>query len=318
MGTAVGRNVIFGTVEESSYGGGGTPNRFNEINSETLEPSRDFIVSAGLGGLPGIRNLRRGSRRVASTKGGTGDVVMEVPTSGYGRWLKHSLGSVSGPTSGVQTHTLGDLVGKSMAIQKQLRDASGTVISPFMARGCKVQSVEWSNDVRGILIATHTIDFREMETSTAAATASYPTFEVFHYQQAVVSVGGSTVGLVSKVSTKLTNKQKVDREYLGSAGLKSEPFDEDFPTLEGTITAEFDTAATYYDRFASDTPATLDIEYVSASTKKFKITVAEMRLKGAAPKVGNAGPVVVDNPWEGFYSGSSDLTVLYTSPDSAP
>ncbi len=318
MGVALGRNIIFMTGEEGSYGGGGTLNRAHEIVSESLTPDRQYVVSEGLGGQPGLRNLRRTSRRVASTKSGGGDVVFEVPTSGFGRILKHALGGFSGPTGGVQTFTLGSLEGKSLVIQKQMRDSAGSVLEEFTAKGCKITSLAFSNDLRGILRSTVGVDFREMVTDVAAGSPAYPSFEVFHYQQSVIRVAGSTVAIVRSLGDiTLTNNLETDREYLGSGALKSEPVDNDYPTVTGTLSAEFDSAATFYDRFAGDTPFELQLEWVADSTKKIKWTVAEAKLSGTAPQIGDAGPVVNDWPFEGFNNGSSDLTITYTSPDTS-
>ena len=71
---------------------------------------------------------------------GGGSVTLEVATTGFGRLFKHLLGGTPVITgAGPYTHTypLGDLTGKSLCMQKVLRDTASTEIEAFNFHGCK-------------------------------------------------------------------------------------------------------------------------------------------------------------------------------------
>lgn len=324
---AVGSQIYFGTAPETAYGTPVTPNRWFEVLSESLERNNNVITSNGLRG--GTRNLRRGSRRVLSSRDATGDVVMEVPTTGFGRWINQLLGGTptvvqQGTTAAwLQTHTMGDLTGKSQTIQKQLRRADGTVAAPFTFHGAKVMSGGFSISVDQILQASFALDCEDVETATAAAAASYTNAKLFHFKQGALLVAGSLVTNGLSASVTITNPQKRNRYYLGSAGLKKEPVSNDFPTVTGTISAEFDTAATFYDRFAADSAAELILEFVgdviaTGFNETFRIRVPDVRFTGGTPTVGGPDVVVHDVPFEGQFDGTNPgTTITYMSTDTA-
>lgn len=311
---AIGTQVYFGTAEEAAYGTPVVVNRFYEILSEGLARDNNVITSNGLRG--GARNLRRGSRRVVASRAGSGTVTMEVPTTTFGRWLRQLLGGTptivqQGTTAAyLHTYAMGDLTGKSQTIQKQLRRADGTVVSPFTLHGCKTLSGEFSISVDQILQAAFTIDAEDVDTSTAAAAASYSNVKLFHFRQGTLRVAGAAVAQVTAARTIITNNLKTDRYYLGSAGLKKEPVDNDFPTVGGSLSAEFESAATFYDRFAADSAAELVLEFVGdviapGFNETFRIVVPEVRFTGGTPTVGGPDVVVTDVPFEGQYDGTN-------------
>src|SRR5437773_11139235 len=127
-GSAVGLQTIFGTGEETTYGTPVAPDRAYELMNEGLDRDNLVITSRGLRG--GTRNLQRGSRRVVAGRQGKGPVNLEVATTGFGRWFKHLLGGTptiaqqGATTAWMQTHQMGDLLGKSQTIQNQIRDGN--------------------------------------------------------------------------------------------------------------------------------------------------------------------------------------------------
>lgn len=326
-GPAVGLQTIFGTGVETAFNTAVTTDRFFEILSESLERKNRILTSKGLRG--GVRNLKRGSRRVLSARDGAGSVTMEVPTTTFGRWLQQTLGGTStiaqqGTTPAwLQTHQLGDLTGKSQTIQKQIRDAAGNEIESFTFTGCKVLSAEFSISVDEILTATFDVDAADVKTDVAPAAASYSNLKLFHFAQGVLKVGGVDVAAVTTAKTKVASALNTNRFYVGSAGVKKEQTDNDFPEATGTLSAEFNSPADFYDRFADDSPATLVLEFegavISGAEKElFRITVPEVRFLGDTPKVSGPAVVVQDVPFEGAYDGAlAGVKIEYKSTDTA-
>src|SRR5688572_17730135 len=121
MGAAIGSNTCLATAEEVTYGTPVAMTRWYEFLSENLERNNNIITSNGIR-CGGTRNLRRGSRRVISSRSGGGDITLEVATTGFGRLFKHLLGGTPVITGGAppynHVYPLGDLSGKSLCMQK--------------------------------------------------------------------------------------------------------------------------------------------------------------------------------------------------------
>src|SRR5688500_12627417 len=319
MGAAIGSNTCFGTAEEVTYGTPVAMTRWYEFLSESLERRNNIITSNGIR-CGGARNLRRGSRRVISSRDGGGSITMDGATTGFGRWVKHLLGGTPVITgAGPYTHVypLGDLSGKSMCVQKVLRDAASTEIEAFNFHGVKVLSGEFSISVGQILQLAVELDSEDVDTTTAGAAASYTNPTLFNFMGGTLNVGGSAVASVTDAKVKVTNNLKTDRYYLGSAGLKAEPIDQDFPTVEGSLSAEFISSATFYDRFAADSAAALSLVFVSG-TSSLTISVPEVRFTGGTPTVGGPDVIVADVPFEGQYDGTNaGISIVYVGPDAA-
>lgn len=304
-GSAVGLQTVLGIKEEVTYGTAVTPDAFFEILSESLERRNKTLMSNGLRG--GTRNLRRGSRRVQSGHDGGGTVTMEVPTTTFGPWLKHLLGAVTGTT-----YSMGSLLGKGLTIQKQVRDAAGVEVESFTFKGCKILSGEFSISVDQILQAAFEIDAQDVVTATAAAAASYSNVSLYHFGQATLNVDGSPVANVLDATVRVENPLNTDRYYLGALGLKKEPIDNDFPSVTGTLTAEFDSPATFYDRFAADAAAELVLEFNGDAAEVMTITVPDVRFTGGTPTVSGPEVIATSVPFEGQYDGTNPgITIEY-------
>lgn len=318
MAVAVGSNTCLATGVESTYGTPVAMTRWFEFLNESLERRNNVITSEGIR-CGGARNLRRGSRRVISSRDGGGSVTMEVATTGFGRWFHHLMGATPVITgSGPYTHVyaLGDLAGKSMTIQKVLRDSASAEVEAFNFHGCKLLSGEFSISVGQILQLAVGIDAEDVDTTTAGAAASYTNPTLFNFMGGTLNVAGAPVASVTDASITINNNLKTDRYYLGSAGLKAEPIDNELPTVEGSLSAEFISPATFYDRFAADTAATLSLVFVSG-TSTLTIAVPEVRFTGGTPTVGGPDIVVANVPFEGQYDGTNPgMTITYVTADA--
>lgn len=327
--TALGLLTSLGVAEESAYGAAATASRFFEVLTEGLERNQQVIQSNGLraGGI----NLRRGSRRGISRRAAGGPFSLEVPTTGFGVLLKHAMGGT--PTIAqqlltpayLQTHALGSNVGKSLTVQKVLRDGANAVVQQFTQVGTKILSVEFTIDVDGLLRATFETDGRDENVSTAAAAPSYPNNRPFNFTEAALTLAGSPIAKATAATWRLTRPQRVDGYYLGGGGLKAEPVENDHPTVTGSVTAEFDSAnkTALYDAYAADTGLALVITFTGAVisgaySEQIRFTIPEIHLLGETPKVGGPGVITVAPNFEAAYNGSAaGMTVEYQSTDTA-
>lgn len=328
VNTAVGLLTSLGTAEQVAYATPVTPDRWYEFTSEGLERQKNVIQSNGL--RSGPIHTRRSSRRVVASEWAQGPFTVEVPTSGFGRLLKHAIGGTptivqeGATTAWRQTHAYGSNVGKYLTLQKVLRDGANATVQQFTHVGAKITAVEFSISVDQLLMATFETDSRQEEISTAVAAPSYLSNKPFHFKQAsVLTLAGASAVKVTDASIRVERPQKTDNFYIGSSGFKSEPTENDFPVITGSLTAEFDAdnKTRLYDAFAADTAVALVLTFEGATISgAFKETISfsvpAIHLTGETPKVGGPDAVTVTTPFEGAWDGTtSDITVSYTSTD---
>jgi hypothetical protein len=327
MATAVGLQTVFGTAPETVYGTAVTPNRWYEILSEGLERQQNVLQSNGL--RAGTRTGRRGSRRAITHRWAQGPVTMEVATRGMGRWFENMLGGTPVVTQQGSTdaylheYAMGSLTGKSLTVQKVIRDQSGTPVEQFSYKGAKVLSWEFSISVGGILQLVVNLDARDEVTDIAAAAHSYTEAAVLSFAQGDIKVDGVSVGRVTDATVAGDNMLRTDAFFLGTGGLKGEPEPNDYPTVTGSVTAEFDDEAVFYDRFTADTAAELELEFVGANIdgaydERLTIRVPEIHFTGETPKVGGPGVVNQSVPFEAASDGTNPFIELeYMTADTA-
>jgi hypothetical protein len=328
VGLATGQQTIFGVAEEITYATPVAPDRFYDILSETLALTQNTIQSNALRG--GTRNARLSGRRQISTRTAAGQVKLEVVTNGFGRLLKHILGST--PTSAQQASTtaylhtfnLGDQLGKSLTAQKQIRDGAGNAVGTFTYPGAKVIDAEFSISVGNLLDLTLNLDAQNEVTSVAAATASFLAGHPYSFKQGTLLMDGSAVANVKDCSIKVANALDVARFFLGSNGLKAEQADNGFVTVTGKLTAEF-VDLSLYNRFQNDTATALVLDFEGNQisgiyNEMFKITVPEIHMSGESPKVGGPGTVTTSVAFEGLAPSATTSAVKfeYMSTDTTP
>lgn len=216
----------FGVKTES--GGYGVPvvvDRFYEFDSEGIEESYgrtegDPLRAGGAGVL-------RSDRSTPYFEGASGNVTMAVLTKGFGFWLEHMLGSIStgAPTDGkyVHTATMGELYGKSFTAQVNRPFHPAGTNQAFTYEGGKVTEWTLSNSVEDNLMLELGLDFENVSTATALATASYPTaMDNFTWSGGVVTVGGVAYD-ITEISVQGNNGLDTDRRQIRGNADKKEP-----------------------------------------------------------------------------------------------
>ena len=327
MAVGSGLGASIGVKAETVFGTPVVVDRFYEFLSEGLEKQNNIAQSNGLRAAT-TPNLRRGTRRAITSKAGSGGTSFEVARTGFGLLFNHMLGGTSTvvqqgvTTAWLQTHSLGDLGGKSLTVQKGVPQTDGTV-KPFTFHGCKVSDWEFSIAPDEILQLGVTFDAEDVDTATTLATPSYSATKVFHFAQGALTVGGTAVAAVTNASVAGNNNLKTDRFYLGSAGLKKEPLQSGYPEVTGSLDAEFVSQATFYDLHAADTAAALTLTFTGdvisgAYSEYVKITVPEVHFTGDTPKVGGPEVVVQNVEWEAAFDGTNaGVKIEYMSTDVA-
>lgn len=232
-----------GFADETTYGTAVTPTRFFEYDSESIEETEGRTEGDPLRVGSGYQ---RSDRFTPYFAGAAGTIDLAVLTKGFGYFLKHMMGSVAttGPAETVvytHTGTEGSLFGTGKSFTCQMNrpfNPSGTN-QPFTYEGGKI--TEWSlqNAVDGNLMLSLNVDFEQVATATALATASYPAaMDNFTWAGGVVNIGGVDYD-VDEFALTVNNGLKVDRRKIRGGTDKKEPT---ASRREGTfsIKADFD------------------------------------------------------------------------------
>lgn len=302
-----------------------TPDRFLEFTTESLERRQNVQVSQG------IRSGRRygGQGRRITRRDAGGSISTEVATTGFGILFEHLLGDVStnidvAATAFTHTFTPGSLLDKGLTLQKGVDTADGTV-EAFTYPGSKILSADFSVDQDGLLMATWGIDAKDEVTTTALAAASYTTPRIFTYSEGTLRVDSVVKANVRSVgSLNIVNNLLTERFFLGNAGLKDQPINVPFDTLGGTLDVEFQNLTDFYDLFAGDTSAELELEFVGdqisgAFNERLMFTLADVRFEGETPKISGPELVYQNIPFVGLDPETGDAIVIeYGTSDALP
>ena len=256
-----------GIAEEVTYGTILAPAKFHEFVDESLAANEEDVQSAA---MPGGRRLLHHQRWAQGKASAGGDLGLEYVQKGMEYLWKHMLGNqaaivVSG-YSGALKSTLGDLAGKSLTVQKGLRDNTGTVL-PFTYAGCKVASWEFGCDLDGFASLKLTLDAQKEDTATAYTTPAYTANQLpLPWTWGSVTINGVQVP-VKSVKFRGDNALKLDRFLLQNANAryKKEPLPAGRPKVEGEVTLEL-SGTTEYLRVKTGTVAPIVATWAARGT----------------------------------------------------
>lgn len=336
-----------GLAKESTYGTAATPTRFVESEAKMqldLAKTQSKIMRPG-------KRVNRLNRNVLSEIDVSGDIETEVTTKGLGYLIEAALGVVTNtmieetsPAVYQQVHTVRktDPV-TSYTIQEVLPTIGGGSGQPQTFVGCICESIEFSAKTGDSLVVKTSWIGRDMNTSTAAAAASYPVDDdLFHFVHAQVGYAGSLTvptatalaslsGIASSnvtdISVKVANNLDTGGYTAGGAGRRARPGVLGRADVSGKITAEY-TDNTLRDAYLAGTalPLVLTFQHtkVLSSTPSsiyavLQIVLPAVKLKGEVP-ASNGGEVITQSiDWEAFDNGAAaePIWVVYRTLDTA-
>lgn len=325
-----------GTVKEVTWGTPLTPTRFFEFNKDGVVPMYGRVQSKGM--RAGTR-ARRSDRQLGYIQGGGGTVSMDFLSKGMGFWLEHMTGGTvvtTGPTDSKSTHTatLGDLVGKGFTYQTNRPFHPADTDQPFTYEGGKVKSWKIGNKVGDPLELELELDFENVLTATALATASYPAgnVEPLIFAGGVVTIGGSATD-VSECEVTCDNhlmgtSDSDDRRYIRGNAQHREPVEGDYREVGWSLGLDF-SDLTAYNRFAAATSsgmvATIVLTWTgftligTSSLPTLTLTIQAASFDEFDNAIGGPDPLTQKVKGAGLYDGStSAITIAYGTADATP
>lgn len=343
MGTRAGLDAQLGMAAETVVGTPVTVTRFLEIDDEDFTWVPTWIENEGLkAGAVFKRSSRVGVTRV----GVTGQIVAKFGTKQFGLLLKHCLGSTStatviaATTAFKQTHFYVSRVGLGLTIQVGRPEPGTGTVKAHTFTGCKVTSWEFTVTENGPAVITVNFDGMQESTGTALATASYVSQQaIFNgINTTVFTLGGTattTTGItavaagvaVASVVSQFTIRGEVplatERYTLSGLGVKKEQLENDYPTITGSIAAEY-AQSELYSVFSGATTTTLQFDLSvgdAGGTNPFRIgfICPAVKFKNVKPSVDGPGLVMSPVDFEAYDDGGGSNPVLqatYISTDT--
>lgn len=320
-------STVLGVKDESTYGTPVTVDRFFELNSESIEPEVWRYESSA---------MRSGLRVGLATKsepallGASGPVAMDVPTKGFGWWLKQMLGTTAtgsvSDSNYTHTGTIGSLYGDFFTMQlHRAFNPSGTM-QQFTYHGGKVAGWTLGCDLEGVLVADFDLDFEDVDTSTALASASYPTdTRVFSWAGGAMTIDGSSKEFYD-FQVSCNNGLKLDRRYQRSSPLKKEPIEEGMREIDWSARIDF-TDLTEYNRLVSNTRADIFEQIIATYTgpiahggttlPQLQITMPAARFDTGFPTASGPDGITVQIGGKVKWDGTnSPVTITYRTTDA--
>jgi hypothetical protein len=316
IGTGLGAAIS--VAPEGVFGTYVAGTKFPEVSKCDIKKNKG--IGQG-GGLAAGRLVQPGSRRVVAFEDASGTIEMEVPSKGIGILLNALFGGtvtpvIQGAGPGyLQAHTLLDNFGKSLSIQAQVPDTTGTA-RPYTYKGCKVTSVEFScsqGSNNGLLMMTIGIDAQKAsEVETLNAPSFLTGVAPFHWAQFGCKLGTygaeAAVNGVKGFSFKIERGQDTERFYANAAGLKAEPLGNDWVKVSGTVQVDNVDKTTFADRYMADSSTAAVFEFIGPALgtafQTFRLRASMVFFDGEAPTIDGTGIVSTSFAW----TGQNDLT----------
>lgn len=332
-----------GIKEESAYGTAVVPDQFLEFVSESLDDNRTFVQGAGM--RVGARVARADRREFAQVAPG-GSIELEASTSGLGALLEAALGTVintevptaSGVFQQVHTPKTSDHL-KSYTIQKGIPPLGGGAIVAHTFVGAMCESLEFAAGAGEIVKVTTEWLAKNLDTTAAYSSPSYAAdsklFTFVHGSihlddsaltvptaTALASSAGDTLANISDFSVKWGNTLDTGGFNLGGAGTRTRKNALGVGTVEGQVTAEFDSTE-LRDAYINNSTLSLLLnfsrgeEIAAGVTEMLQIVVPAVKLNGELPK-SNGGQVITQSiPFVGLDGLTNEaIYVVYRTQDS--
>jgi hypothetical protein len=294
---ASGNDFRIALAKETVYGTRVAPTRFITITGESIGFTRNRAFSQSLG-------MGRWARpSVLTTRGGSGTISGEVPTTGFGYILDALHGNVVTPTqvaatpAYLQTHTLDTPPSKSYSIQKQMPPVSSSTLVPLDYTGAMFTGITIGWTAAGLLTWSTPAVVQDELTGQTLATYVAPTgWSPYAFQGGTVTIGGvAEANVIGDGSVEIGASMRTDAYALGTSGTMAKPVETEKPSASMTFTADFE-GLTNITRVVNNTIADVVLKFegavISGANKYFiEVTLPDCVFTSSSPTAGDSGPV---------------------------
>ena len=262
-------------------------------------------------------NIIRGNRNPTSPFTGNrsvkGSLSTELAPFGQAVLLKHLMGSVT--TTGTTNYTHVFKIGAlpvGLCFEKQVTDLG----KYFLYNGVRVSKASFDFKPAGPIDTSFEF-VGQKETIGDASIDATPTdlghnpFEGFN---ASIEVGGSSIGTVTAAKFDVDNDIQTDLYAIGGGGLVHS-LPEGNVKVSGSCTVIFD-SITLYNQAVAGTESSLKIALTkgtglgSTGNEMIEFLIPELKFKASTPVIKDSKGIMLEMPFEAFYSNSTEATAL--------
>jgi hypothetical protein len=342
-------DVQLGIKKQADFATPATVDQFVEVLPDVaFNRNVTFIQSKAL--RVGSR-VNRSARRLMGTDGATASVPLEAPLKGLGVWLEAAFGDVtnaavtgaSGAFQQVHTPKAADPI-NVYTLQLGVPVMGGAAASPMTLNSAWCTSIEFDAKVGEILQVRTEWSAKEIVTTTALATASYPTGnDVFTFCHGSIYLGGTltkptTAALATTTALaaanvvdfnmKLTNDYSSDegRVFGGACKVTHAP-SLSLADIAGKMTVEY-TDNVLRDAYMAQTDLAVVLNFIHTTTigtgtpvpAALQLVVPVVRLDGDVPKP-NGVPVTMSVGFTGLdgqAASTAPIYAVYRTTDTTP
>jgi hypothetical protein len=309
--------------KETTYGTRVVPARAILFTGEDIAFTRNRAFSQTLG-------MGRWARpSTLTTRGGSGTISGEVPTTGFGYLLDALHGNTVTPvqigatTAYTQTHTLDTPPTKTYSIQKQVPPVSTTTLVPLDYLGAMFMGVTISWTAGGLLTWSMPAFVQDEVTGQSLATYTAPTaWNPFGFDGGSVTIGGvAEANVIGDGSVTIGASMRDDAYALGTGGKAAKPVETEKPSAEGSFSADFEDLVNI-NRVVNGTSADIVLKFegaIIAAANKYtiQVTIPDCVFTSPSPTIDGPGPVGQNVTFTAASSTNDPIVITYISSDAA-
>ena len=286
--------------------------------SESLRQSRTFVTSKT------IHSNRNPSKPARGNVEVSGDINFELAPE-YGLLFKHIFGSVSTSGSGPYNHTfkIAELP-VSMIVEKAYTNLASAKYFRYL--GCRVNSFKLSARTEGAIDCSVSLMGKKEVISGESfdATETDLGHTPFDSMDAEIYENNAILATITEIDFTLENGLDGSNYVIDRTGQRRS-LPSGTTRVSGNVRAVFEDT-TLYDKAIANTETIMKIVLLKGSgagtvtNEKFELVVPELYFSPNAPVVTGPAGVVVELPFEGFYSNDAEASAMYavlSTPSSA-
>ena len=276
---------------ETTYGTFVTPTRSFEPYADNARQVVSFLESSG---MRAQMETIRSDRRRAVNMGGTDSIEVDVLDKGAGMLFQAMLADstvnqVDTGAAYLQSHSsTHEASATSLTVQWGKPPISGAVL-PFSFVGGTVTSWTLAQDLNALLKLTVDLDYQDVTTGQALASAAYPaSTRPFGWDDVTILLADATIA-PTNFSLTYDAMVDVDRRFLRGSVLKKQPLRNGIPAITGELGVEFESTA-QFNNFITGATQKLVATWNRASAigtyaSFLKVTLAKIQYDGDATPV---------------------------------
>lgn len=307
MSQAFGYNAFIGYGRETTWGTPVAATIFNEFLDESIKLDQKRNYKPTLGSVS-QRYSVRGKRK------GGGSVKMPMIYQGCETLFKDALGSVVSALTDVTayTHTFSLAAALNTGLTFVVNRDAGAIggSSCFQYAGCQIAKLAIAQNQENFAELSVDIEAQD-ELLIAKPTPTFPTFKGVDWEMlSTFTIGGTPIP-VKTFEIAIENPLSTDRYKLGS-NLRMGLGRGGVRKVSGKLSLEFQDLALYTFFRSLGTAGALVATFTgglipgSSTPYTFQVNAPTVILQGATPPVKDAGPIILDMPFECDASAGAD------------